>query len=69
MEIIIRPEAEWDLAEATTYCAQGGSLAAKRFVKRVEDRLAFLERNPEGAPVVYSRFRRLFLALYQTVKM
>lgn len=64
IEIIIRPEAELDLAAATDYCAPGGDIAAKRFIQRVEARLEFLQRHPEGAPVVYSRFRRLLLHPY-----
>ena len=64
MEITIRPEAEIDLAAAMNYCARGGSGAAKRFIQRVEERLDFLARNPEGAPAVYSRFRRLLLHPY-----
>ena len=58
MEVVIRPEAEIDLAAATDYCARGGSPAARRFIQRVESRLDFLSLNPEGAPVVYARFRR-----------
>jgi plasmid stabilization system protein ParE len=64
MELIIRPEAESDLAAATNYCAPGGEFARRRFIQRVEERLEFLVQNPKGAPVVYSRFRRLLLHPY-----
>ena len=64
MELIIRPEAGSDLAAATDYCARGGEFAARRFIQRIEERLDFLIQNPEGAPVVYSRFRRLLLHPY-----
>ena len=64
MDITIRPEAEQDLAAATDYCARGGEWAAKRFLRRVEERLEFLASNPKGAPVVHARFRRLLLPPY-----
>lgn len=54
MTVVIRPEAESDLVEATEYCARGGEVAAMRFVERVESRLQFLELQPEGAPIVYA---------------
>lgn len=64
MDLVIRPEAESDLAAATDYCARGGEFAAKRFIQRVEEGLEFLSLNPEGAPLVYSHFRRLLLHPY-----
>ena len=64
MVVVLRPEAEIDLAEATQYCLRGGIFAARRFVSRVDERLRFLSENPEWAPVVHSRFRRLLLHPY-----
>ena len=64
MEVVFRPEAELDLADATQYCLRGGPFSARRFVDRVDERLRFLSNNPEWAPVVYSRFRRLLLHPY-----
>jgi len=64
MEVVIRPEAETDLAVAVNYCARGGEFAARRFIQRVEARIDFLSANPEGAPIVHSIFRRLLLHPY-----
>ena len=47
MEVVLRPQAELDLVEATRYCLRGGTFTARRFVDRVDERLRFLSKNPE----------------------
>jgi toxin ParE1/3/4 len=59
--VVVRPEAESDLAEAFAWYGQRGPGLGDRFLLSVEAALSAIQRHPESFPVVYSQVRRALL--------
>ena len=71
--VVIRPEAEADLAEAFAWYEERRPGLGDRFLLSVEAVLAAIERYPESFPVVYAQVRRALLrrfpyGVFYTVK-
>ena len=61
LPVLIRPEAEADLAEACQWYEEQRPGLAERFLLSVEAALSGIERFPESFPVVYNQVRRVLL--------
>lgn len=61
MSLIIRPEAEDDIAEAYAWYVSKSKNLGEEFVKALETCFLDIQENPLAYPVVYTGFRRYLL--------
>jgi plasmid stabilization system protein ParE len=59
VELVIRPEAEADVAEAFEWYEARREGLGHEFIRTVEAALAAILRHPESFPVVYKEVRRV----------
>ncbi len=59
--LLIRPEAEADLAEAFAWYEARRDGLGHEFLLAVEARLAAIQRHPESFPVVHQQIRRALI--------
>jgi toxin ParE1/3/4 len=59
--LVIRPEAEADLAEAFAWYEERRRGLGERFLLSVEASLATIQRHPESFPLVHGPIRRALL--------
>lgn len=60
-ELLVRPEAEADLAEAFRWYEERRPGLGERFLLSVEAALSTIRRNPRAFPVVHKQVRRALL--------
>ncbi len=64
MDLIIRREAEQDLAEASDWYKERGTVLRERFVARIESLLLRITRNPKQFPYAVGQIRRASVGGY-----
>ena len=58
LTMLIRPEAEADLAEAYTWYEERVPRLGSDFLLNIEAALSSIQRNPEAYPLIYKNVRR-----------
>lgn len=63
-KIVIKRLAERDIAEATEWYYTRGKHLAKKFIKKVEEAILLLKKNPEHYQKRYNEVRIMFMEIF-----